>query len=215
MHNNLERLTERANDVGQAFVDGGISGFISNLVTWFVNMLKTTAKHIIGIIREAILAIVKAFRTVFFSSPEVSIEEKIREAAKIIAGAAAVGVGILLEEALKNLLASVPFLQAFASEISAAISAIITGLMTALAIFLMDRLFDHLQYPINEEFIGEIASDLNSQEQLVAAAEAAFSNFGGILVRFESMLMANQEIIEACHEMIEGEEMAISKISLA
>lgn len=204
-----DRLMARLKDVGEVAKSAGLAGLVSALVTWGINFAIETAKHIVGAIRQAILALIQAGKVLL---TDASPADKARAAAKILAGALSVIAGIILDESLKSLLATVPVLQIFAPEISAAISAITTGLLTALSIFVIDTLFDKLQYPIDAERLEAAEHSLEIQNKLSLAAEALFVQFEEIQRQFENMSRKQDWLISSNEALVLSHNTALSKI---
>jgi hypothetical protein len=203
------RLMARLKDAGKAAKNAGLAGLISALVTWGVNFLIQTAKHIVGAIRQAILSLIQAGKVLL---TDASPEEKARAAAKILAGSLSVIAGIILDESLKNLLSTIPFLQMFATEISATISAIATGLLTALSMFIIDTLFDKLQYPIDAERLESAEHSLELQNKLCLAAEALFVQLEKIQQEFEALSHKNDWLIRSNERLKVGQATALGQI---
>lgn len=204
-----DRLMARLKDVGESAKSAGLAGLVSALVTWGINFVIETAKHIVVAIRQAILSLIQAGKVLL---SDASPEEKARAAAKILAGSLSVIAGIILDESLKRFLATIPVLQVFAPEISAAISAIATGLLTALSIFIIDTLFDKLQYPIDAEKLEAAENSLEIQDQLSLAAEALFVQFEKIHKQFKDLSSKYDWLISSNERLIFSQNTSLGQI---
>ena len=204
-----DRLLARLKDAVEAAKSAGLAGLVSALVTWGINFAIETAKHIVGAIRQAVLSLIQAGKVLLTDAPP---EEKARAVAKILAGSLSVIAGIILDESLKSLLATVPGLQVFATEISAAISAIATGLLTALSIFIIDTLFDKLQYPIDAERLEAAEHSVEIQNKLSLAAEELFVQFERIQQQFEALCQKNDWLISSNERLIVSKNTALGQI---
>jgi hypothetical protein len=75
LKNIAQKLQAKWKDVVIAFKDGFFSGFISNLVTTAINMLETTGKRVIRIIREGIYSLFKAVKILLFPPENLTYTE--------------------------------------------------------------------------------------------------------------------------------------------
>lgn len=136
-----ERLARKWDDALKAFIEGGISGFLSNLVTFVVNCFLTTFKRVVGIIREGTLSLLRAFKMLLFPPKGMSGREAAHEATKILVSGMAVAAGLGIEEFVsKTLLAFLPVLAPLADAVSTVIAGIITGIGAAVLVYLLDKI---------------------------------------------------------------------------
>jgi len=133
------KLKAKWKDVAIAFKDGFIAGFISNLVTTAINMFVTTGKRLIRIIREGIFSIFKAVKILIFPPENLTYEEAMHEAKKLIASGLIVGLGVLIEEAISQFLHSMVVLIPFADTLSAIFVGAITGLAITMTAYYLDK----------------------------------------------------------------------------
>lgn len=148
-------------DVIKAFSGGFISGFISNLITVAINMVKTTSARVVRLIREGIYSLLKAVKIILFRPEGVTRSEALHSAVKIIfAGGILVG-GIALEESIATFMG--PF-GSLAAGLTAAIVGFMTVLATALVTYLLDKrdVFNAVQIEQNKFVIGRLGDDIES-----------------------------------------------------
>lgn len=133
-------LASKWKGVIQGFSDGFISGFISNLITVIVNMFVTTAKRLVRMIREGVFSLLKALKLILFPPANMSYQEVMHEAMKLIAAGGIVIAGVALEEVVKNMVSSIPFLAPFAPVVTAVIVGSLTAIAMALVTYLIDKM---------------------------------------------------------------------------
>lgn len=76
----------------QAF-QGGVSGFMSNLITFLINNFLSTAKRFVTIIREGLLGLVKAFKMIMFPPKGMTSSEALQEGLKVLTAVVVTSVG--------------------------------------------------------------------------------------------------------------------------
>lgn len=99
-----KRVSARWQDALIAFKDGSISGFISNLVTVVINKFVTTGKRIARIVREGIFSLFKAVKILLFPPENMSFEDRMHEAKKLIATGVIISLGVIAEEIIDGLI---------------------------------------------------------------------------------------------------------------
>ncbi len=127
-------------DALDGFVSGGISGFISNFITVMINRFVTTCKRMVRLIREGVFSLFKAAKTVLFRPEGTSFRESAHEASKLVMSGAIIVGGVLLEEAVDNVISSVPLLAPISTMVTMAIVGSITGIAMAMSAYIIDRL---------------------------------------------------------------------------
>ncbi|PTP70285.1 hypothetical protein [Vibrio splendidus] len=127
-------------DALDGFISGGISGFISNFVTVMINRFVTTCKRMVRLIREGVFSLFKAAKTVLFRPEGTSFRESAHEASKLVMSGAIIVGGVLLEEAVDNVISSIPLLAPISTMVTMAIVGSITGIAMAMSAYIIDRL---------------------------------------------------------------------------
>lgn len=126
--------------VVSGFGQGFISGFISNAVTMLINMVCTTGKRMVRMIREGIFSLMKALGMFIFKPEDMTWEKAAHEGLKLMgAGSILVG-GIALEEVLEKFLITFPPLIPYAGILTAIIVGASTSLCMIFACYLLDKL---------------------------------------------------------------------------
>jgi len=133
-------LASRWKGVIQGFSDGFISGFVANLITVIVNMFVTTAKRLVRMIREGVFSLLKALKLILFPPANMSYQEVMHEAMKLIAAGGIVIAGVALEEVVEKMVLSIPFLAPFAPVVTAVIVGLLTAIAMALVTYLIDKM---------------------------------------------------------------------------
>ena len=130
-----KKIQAKWKDVAIAFKDGLLSGFISNFVTTMVNIFATTWKRFVRIIREGIFSLFKAIKILIFPPEDLTFEEAMHEAKKIIATGLIVSLGVLLEEAVSEFLRGIPFSNILTSIFVGAL----TGIAITMTVYYIDK----------------------------------------------------------------------------
>jgi hypothetical protein len=139
-------LKERWAEYLKEGLSAGISGLLSGLVTLLVNSLVTTAKHIVTIIREGTLAVVKSVKLIVSPEPGMTGFDIAVEVLKLLSGSIVTAVGLGMQEAVAKLVASVPILAPLADEIAGVAVAILSGLAGLLTVLAFDQIKDFLAF---------------------------------------------------------------------
>jgi hypothetical protein len=134
-----KKLKVKWKEVAIVFKDGFISGFISNLVTTVINAFVTTGKRIVRIIREGIFSLFKAIKIILFPPENLTYEEAMHEAKKLIATGLIVSLGVIIEEYVDVFIKSTTILAPFAGTLSAIFVGAITGLAITMTVYYMDK----------------------------------------------------------------------------
>lgn len=136
----IASFNERWADYLKEGAMGGLAGFLSNLATLLINTLITTAKHVVTIIREGTLAVVKSVKLIVSPDPGMTASEVAYEVLGLLSGALATAVGLATQEALAKGLMSVPLLTPFANEIAGVATALLSGTAGLLVVLAFDHI---------------------------------------------------------------------------
>ena len=167
------RIQGKLEKIFEAIVSGGIQGFLSNLLTYFINCIWTTAAKLVTAIREGMNGLWKAIKLMRNPPPGMSNIEVAREVTKIIAAVVTTSLGLIFEKSVESFILSIPLLAPFADTIAPALTAILTGIVTALVIYGIDRMFDWLNAGGTEMLEAQIAN--------LEASAAVFDNMALML----------------------------------
>ena len=118
----------------------GLSGFFSTLITLVINSFVTTAKNIVTLIREAVLALARSIKVIVAPPANMSKGEIAFEVLRLLSAAVATCVGLALEETIKKALESIALLAPVAGELAPIIAGIITGSLTLFTVLAFDRI---------------------------------------------------------------------------
>lgn len=167
--------------VGQLF-QGGVSGFMSNLLTFLINNFLSTAKRFVTVIREGLLGLFRAFKMIFFPPKHMTGDQALQEGLKILTAVVVTSVGLLLNETVATFMATVPFLKPFADLITPVLIGIMTGLLSSFLAYQIDCLFDRYRHrhSLNEKFMDELLTDARRRDEfaneLVTLSESSLGN---------------------------------------
>lgn len=164
------RLKDKWKDVAIALKDGFISGFISNLVTTVINAFITTGKRVVRIIREGIFSLLKAIKVLLFPPENMTYEEAMHEAKKLLATGVIVSLGVIAEEYIQILLEGTAILAPFADILTSMFVGALTGLAVTMTVYYLDKkkndkdAINELLRQTNNKF-GDVALLLNELQQ--------------------------------------------------
>lgn len=152
-----ERLRQVAASVAAKLPDalsslfsGGVSGFLSNLLTFVINSFITTGARLVRVIREGLIGLFKAFKMLIMPPPHISREDSLRQGAKMLTTVVVSAIGVLLEQSMVVFINSLGPLAVLADVIGPVLTGIIIGLVSSLLAYLIDRLFDHFFHSADE-----------------------------------------------------------------
>ncbi|MEJ8325666.1 hypothetical protein WKI40_21280 [Kosakonia sacchari] len=165
--------------VGQMF-QGGVSGFMSNLLTFLLNNFLSTAKRFVTVIREGLLGLFRAFKMIFFPPEQMTAQQALQEGLKILTAVIVTSVGMLLNESIATFMATLPFLKPFADMLTPVLIGIATGLLSAFLAYQIDTFFDRSRFSLSEKMMDEMIADSKRREafagELVTLAESSLGN---------------------------------------
>lgn len=176
----IESVVKKIPDaMGQMF-QGGVSGFMSNLLTFLINNFLSAAKRFVTMIREGLLGLFRAFKMIFFPPQHMTGDQALQEGLKILTTVVVTSVGLLLNETVATFMATVPFLKPFADLITPVLIGIMTGLLSAFLAYQIDCLFDRYRHSLSEKFMDELLADARRRDEfaneLITLSESSLGN---------------------------------------
>ena len=176
----IESVVKKIPDaVGQMF-QGGVSGFMSNLLTFLINNFLSTAKRFVTVIREGLLGLFRAFKMIFFPPKHMTGDQALQDGLKILTTVVISSVGLLLNETIATFMTTVPFLKPFADLITPVLIGIMTGLLSAFLAYQIDCLFDRYRNSLSEKLMDELVADAGRRDEfaneLVILSETSLGN---------------------------------------
>lgn len=176
----IASVVRKIPDAASQAIQGGVSGFMSNLITFLINNFMSTAKRFVTIIREGLLGLVKAFKMIMFPPKCMTSSEALQEGLKVLTAVVVTSVGFLLQESVATFLKTLPFLLPIADIVSGVLVGIMTGLLSAFLAYQLDNVFARYRYAYDEKFLDAIATDAKLTEKmagdLVEASKASLSS---------------------------------------
>lgn len=158
--------------VTDGFLNGCISGFLTEIVTIIINIFAKTSKRIVTAIREGGASLIRALNLVFVRSHNMDLNESLHEASKILgAGVLSVG-GLLLDEVVdKAIVTHLPFLAFVSGMISTVIVGFLVAITSCFLTYLLDKLdfFGSIGQKRLEYINGQLTGDLESSLTLNSA----------------------------------------------
>ena len=176
----FDSVIKKVPDALSQMFQGGISGFMSNLLTFLLNGFFSTAKRFVTVIRDGMLGLFRAFKMILFPPEHMTGDQALQEGLKILTTVIVTSVGILLNETVATFMATVPFLKPFADLITPVLIGIMTGLLSAFLAYQIDCLFDRYRHSHNERFMDELMADAKRRDvfanELVTLSESSLGN---------------------------------------
>lgn len=174
----VESIAKKLPDAVSQMFEGGVSGFMSNLLTFLLNNFLTTAKRFVTAIREGLLGLFKAFKMIFFPPENMTQQEAMQAGLKILTAVVISTVGILLQETIATFMATLPFLKPFADIVTPILIGTMTGMLSAFLAYQIDCIFDRLLN--NERQLDELIADAKRRDkfanELVKLSNSSLEN---------------------------------------
>lgn len=184
------RIKEKAKwkEILSTFGEGTLAGVLSTLITTLINTFATTAKRFVKAIREGFMALIKAFKVLFVHPKDWTAEQVKYQFIKLFSGAIIVALGVVIDGALQQALAAVPF----GSQIAGVLSAILIGVATALACYFIDSAAEKAR--VRKEF-AQNTFDLSQKwavlnEELVSVT----NNYMATVMTYRESIRRNEEL---------------------
>ncbi|MGN7385437.1 DUF1524 domain-containing protein [Sporosarcina sp. SAFN-015] len=140
----VTKVKNQLSNIMSALGEGIVSGFFSSILTTIINCFKTTTKRIVRIIREGVLSIVRAIKMLIFPPKDMTYQEAIREAIKLLVSGLFVAGGLFIEEIVEKKLVALGIPGGIANIISTTLVGIMTGICIVTVVYLIDKLVDEL-----------------------------------------------------------------------
>ncbi|WP_347929212.1 hypothetical protein [Pseudomonas helvetica] len=175
-----ERVLKKLPDAVSQMFQGGISGFMSNLLTFVLNEFLSTAKRFVTVIREGLVGLFKAFKMILFPPANLTPDQALQEGLKLLSAVVVSSVGLLLQETVKTFISSLAFLLPVADILSSALIGTLSGLLSAFLAYQIDCMFDRYRHGYDEQFMDELIADSRRREEfaqgLVELSESSLRN---------------------------------------
>jgi len=156
-----ERVLASWREVAGAFVGGALVGAMSTILTTIINTVTTTARRVVRVLRDGIVAVARALKMLVAPPPGLDGAEAAHQASVLLATAVAASAGIVAEEAVeKALIAAAPILAPVAPVLATAGVGLATGLAAVLLVALLERV----------DFFGAVARE-RGERRLAAMRE--------------------------------------------
>lgn len=169
IHQRLGRIiasvVKKIPDAVSQMFQGGISGFMSNLLTFVLNSFLSTAKRFVTAIREGLLGLFKAFRMIFFPPKGMTQQQAMQAGLKILTTVVVSTIGILLQESVATFVATVPFLKPVADIVTPVLIGTMTGLLSAFLAYQIDCMFDRFLHSNDERLMDELMADVKRRDE--------------------------------------------------
>ncbi len=131
----FQNVKEKFKALIASFRDGALSGILASITTTIINMFFATAKNIARILRETWSSLLEAFKILFLNPDDLSWRERLKAAMKVIAVAASVIVGGLVQEWVSKFTAPFPF----GDIISVFVGSLVSGILSVSFVYFLDH----------------------------------------------------------------------------
>lgn len=195
-----ERIKVKFHDFLISFKDGAIGGLLSSLTTTLFNIVFTTKKTMVRLIREMWNNLVQAFKIIVFNPQNLLPGQLVKEVCRVLSAGIAVVTGVLLNQHLAGI-----FLFPFGPELAAFCSAVVTGVLTlTMNYFLensammqklwafLDKFKDKFQKAV--EYYQHVNAELD--RYIVELSQLEFSMNTDELLAFSSHLLGVNDEVE-------------------
>lgn len=201
--NHCKVLMEKIPNFVHEVLQGGVSGFVSNLITFLINNFLSTVKRFVTIIREGLLGIYKAVKMIFFPPKEMTKEEVWRSAIKLLSTTVLSAVIISFTDAIKVFIASIPLLIPISDPLAIAITGILSGLASALAAYAIDSIFDYFLDRRNEQAMDLLMNNSEQRSQIAEQLIDSFETSKKLVINYDLAIGRNQVIGDSFAEALE------------
>ena len=175
-----KRITEKSKDLLNTFKDNSINSFISTILDAILTSLFKIAKNILKFVKTAFSSILKAIKIIL--SKEFSLEDRLKEALKILGASVVIMIGVLLDEIIeKGIITAFPPLASVAGFISPILSGLIVGLASVLVIQAWDTYKDKYILKTDDKIFklqnkSLLANDLLTNNNVIRANVSSFKS---------------------------------------
>jgi len=178
----IANVVKKIPDAVSQLFQGGVSGFMSNLLTFLLNNFLSTAKRFVTVIREGLLGLFRAFKMIFFPPKGMTADQALQEGLKILGAVVISSIGLVLNETVAAFMLTVPFLKPVADLVTPVLMGIMTGLLSAFLAYQIDCMFERYRYAMDEKQLDELMADAGRREEmsneLVKLSESSLNNVG-------------------------------------
>lgn len=150
-------------EIIKRFLQGGISGVISNVITSLCNIFLTTSKNAVKILRQVFPSIIEAGKIIFINPNNYCFKDRMKAVLKVLATGASLVAGILINEALATTgLAEIPIIGEIVTDFC---SAFVTGILTCTFVYIIDhsKIVNDLLNVIDNLLLGDVVNYYKEQ----------------------------------------------------
>lgn len=222
-----DKIKIKWKDIIEEGIWAGISAFLSNIIVFIINLVATTLKKIVVMIRAGFVSIVQSVRILANPPKDIPYEEVKYQAFKILVTGLITAGSLGLSAAIEKLLQSIPGLQpvmmcplpftqgkTVSDAIATTLSALAGGLISTIALYYMDKLR-------NDQKDDKIRFQLVAQSGVVVqyritqtwmCLEDAYKMLNYCVSNFSDTIVEEQAIIQSSGAAADNK---ISKVSEA
>jgi len=159
-------ITSKWREILKQFFQGALSGILSELVVFIINLCVTTVKRTVRIIKEGFLSLVQMIRFALNPPKDISREEVYQQCMKMGMTILITSGGIMLEEGIEKLLLSYVITAPIAFFLAPILAGLLTGLVLALVMYGIDKidLLGARAKKIDKQICQEVMDELWAME---------------------------------------------------
>ncbi|QKF62765.1 putative membrane protein [Campylobacter mucosalis] len=146
----FKQIKEKWKDIFTGSIEAGVTAFLSNILTFVINLFATTLKRFVNMIRAGFVSLAQALKILINPPHNMSQDEVNYQALKILTAGLIGALSLGLTEAIDKLLNCVPGLaplmqipisteHTLGGAIAVTLSALCGGLLTTIALYFMDK----------------------------------------------------------------------------
>lgn len=209
----IASVIKKVPDAASQALQGGVSGFMSNLITFLINNFLSTAKRFVTIIRDGLLGLVKAMKMIMFPPKGMTSDQALQEGLKILTAVVVTSVGFLLQESVATFLKTLPFLLPVADMVAGVLIGMLTGLLSAFLAYQLDSLFERYRYAYDDKLLNTIILDGRLAERLagdlLAQVDVSLQSIG----KYAASISSYEVIENALDDAYQASQGTLSSIT--
>jgi len=163
--NGYKKAKSKYRDIINKFLQGGISGVLSNLITSLCNIFFTTTKNTVRIIRQVFPSIIEAGKIIFINPDNFTFNERMKTALKVLATGASLVAGLFVNEAIAvSGIGEIPVVGEIVSDFC---GVFVTGILTCALIYFIDhsKLVNNILNMVDNLLLGEVTDYYREQAE--------------------------------------------------
>lgn len=201
--NFVSRINEIIDQLLSGVADGFSGGFVSDILNTLINTFLTTSQNFAKLLNDGITGMIKACKILMSNNPDISLNEKIREAMKILSITITASIGYFLKEGLDKYFKTTPLVK-YADILSSGIGSIFTGIVASMLIFAFDnfnQILDEFRSILETIKFGILVSKEEIEKAYKEAILRVDDAYQALLFRIEEEYGRIEKLADLAHDM--------------